>query len=131
MELLFLEKHAIPAGVNIPNYDKLSKNSNFSSFELKRMFCRFCTLCLSNNITTGRIDKYTFLQQPELSFCYLAEFSFEYEQGKTKAMVAEGATWPRGLDFSQFVAFFTQFSPLQPTVKKAECKCLALPVSPS
>lgn len=120
MELLFLEKHAIPPGVNIPNYDRISKESNFTVFELKRMFCRFCTLCIEGNITNGRIDKYTFLQQPELSFCFLAEFAFEFEQGKTKAMVSKGSPWPKGLDFTQFVSLFNQFSPLNPTVKKAE-----------
>jgi hypothetical protein len=122
MELLFLEKHAIPPGVNLPNYDKLAKSTNFTTFELKRMFCRFCTLCLDHGSTTGRIDKYTFLQQPELSFCYLAEFAFEFEQGKTKAMVAKGSIWPRGLDFPQFVTLFDHFSPLNASVKKADCK---------
>ncbi len=122
MELFLLEKHPIPKGVNIPNFETMAAASNFTTYELKRLFCRFCLLCGENGNTNGRVEKFTFLQQPELSFCYLAEFAYEYEQGKTKAKVGRGETWPKGLDFSQFVSVFSEFSPLNPGHKKAECK---------
>ena len=122
MELFLLEKHSIPKGVNMPNFEKLAEGSNFTVYELKRLFCRFCILCGRNDTPNGRIAKYIFLQQPELSFCYFAEFAFEYEQGKTKAKVGINEPWPKGLDFEQFVSLFSEFSPLNPTHKKAECK---------
>ena len=123
MEHFLLEKHAVPKGVNHPNFEALASATNFTVYELKRLFCRFCILCERNGNTSGRVEKFTFLQQPELSFCYLAEFAFEYEQGKTKAKVAKGEPWPKGLDFRQFVTLFSEFSPLNPGNKKAECEC--------
>lgn len=121
MNYFLLEKHPIPSGVNIPNFEKISNTTNFNEYELKRLFCRYCLLVLKDNSINGRIRKFTFLQQPELSFCYLAEFAYEYEQNKTKLKVAENESWPKGLDFIQFVNIFSEFSPLNSTTKKAEC----------
>lgn len=120
MEYLFLERHKIPPGVEKPNFEKLASKSNFTVYELKRLFCRFCILCGANGNESGLVDKFTFLQQPELSFCSLAEFAFEYEQGKIKSQHTDGEPWVKGLNFELFVSLFSELSPLNHASKKAE-----------
>lgn len=108
MQVLLQGRYDIPPGVNIPNFERIAKTSNFTVNELKRVFGRFCTL--ANDI--GRVDKTSFLRQPEVSLCPLADLAFDFEQESTKFRVGPGESWPRGLDFEQFVRFFEPFSPL-------------------
>lgn len=117
-EFFLTEKFEIPVGVNVPPFASIAKKCNFTVLELKRMFGRFCALANS----TGRVDKTAFLRQPELAFCSFADLAFDYEQEKTRFKVGPGETWPRGLDFVQFVTLFSAFSPLSPMEDRLNCK---------
>ena len=143
--LFLLEKHDIPKGVTLPKFDVLKKSTVFSKFELKRMFARFCTLCIDNNITSGIVDKSTFLLQPEVSFCFLVDLAFDYESSRHALLPDDpkpltSTTVPvvppvdnatkilspndscKGLDFEQFVSFFNEFSALRTLDQKLNCK---------
>ena len=146
--LFLLEKHDIPKGVSIPPFDVLKKATVFSKYELKRIFARFCTLCIENGVTNGIVDKPTFLLQPEVSFCFLVDMAFDFEASRhvllpvNKQIVVPNAPPANdadptkstnivttsviensnGLDFEQFVSFFNEFSPLRSLQQKLDCK---------
>lgn len=98
--------------VGSPDYNDLSQKTLFSVKELKKLNERFITIAGADGLVTCE----AFCCQPEVASCRLIIIAF--------AAVCPPTSNVSGIEFSEFVAILSKFSPRSTKEEKAKCKCI-------